>query len=187
MNREIHVRFCEGLGVQFPRATRLVVLARYISPQLQDFIENKIENWLDLGINREKTKRFDVSTQGQTLDFLGYSFRYDRSRFGGSSKYWNLVPSHNSLQRERDKLKEKTDARQCFKPLPKLIGELNTHLRGWANYFGAGYPRQAFREINQFTRKRLTLHVKRRSQRGYHPPKGRSFYLHFADLNLCYL
>ena len=26
MNREVHVRFCEGLGVKFPRATRL----RYI-------------------------------------------------------------------------------------------------------------------------------------------------------------
>ena len=25
MGREFHVRFCEGLGVQFPRATRLVV------------------------------------------------------------------------------------------------------------------------------------------------------------------
>ena len=23
MNREVHVRFCEGLGVKFPRATRL--------------------------------------------------------------------------------------------------------------------------------------------------------------------
>ena len=22
MNREVHVRFCEGLGVKFPRATR---------------------------------------------------------------------------------------------------------------------------------------------------------------------
>ncbi len=27
MSREVHVRFCEGVGVQFPRATRLVVLA----------------------------------------------------------------------------------------------------------------------------------------------------------------
>gem|GEM_PF-6362779 len=26
MSREIHVRFCEGAGVKFPRATRLVVL-----------------------------------------------------------------------------------------------------------------------------------------------------------------
>ena len=28
MSREIHVRFCEGLGVRFPRATRLVVQCR---------------------------------------------------------------------------------------------------------------------------------------------------------------
>ena len=26
MRREFHVRFCEGLGVRFPRATRLVIL-----------------------------------------------------------------------------------------------------------------------------------------------------------------
>jgi len=26
MRREFHVRFCEGAGVRFPRATRLVVL-----------------------------------------------------------------------------------------------------------------------------------------------------------------
>ena len=28
MNREIHVRFWEGLGVRFPRATHLCVIAR---------------------------------------------------------------------------------------------------------------------------------------------------------------
>ncbi|MCG8459247.1 MAG: CRISPR-associated endonuclease Cas1 [Holophagales bacterium] len=28
MSREVHVRFCEGLGVRFPRATRLVILTR---------------------------------------------------------------------------------------------------------------------------------------------------------------
>jgi hypothetical protein len=26
MNREVHVRICEGLGVRFPRATRLAIL-----------------------------------------------------------------------------------------------------------------------------------------------------------------
>jgi hypothetical protein len=25
MNREVHVRFCEGLGVKFPRATRPLI------------------------------------------------------------------------------------------------------------------------------------------------------------------
>jgi hypothetical protein len=28
MRREFHVRFCEGLGVRFPRATRLILIFR---------------------------------------------------------------------------------------------------------------------------------------------------------------
>ena len=54
-------------------------------------------------------------------------------------------------------LREMTSARMCFKPIPTLIEELNEHLRGWANYFGRGYPRKAFREINAYVRKRLVL------------------------------
>ncbi len=37
MSREIHVRFCEGLGVQFPRATRLVCMTQH--PQTAKAIE----------------------------------------------------------------------------------------------------------------------------------------------------
>ena len=31
MNREVHVRFWEGLGVRFPRATRLISRIEFIS------------------------------------------------------------------------------------------------------------------------------------------------------------
>ncbi len=68
---------------------------------------------------------------------------------------------------------EMTAPRQCFKPLSTLIGELNVHLRGWANYFGYGYPRSTFWRINWFVRQRLTHHAKRPSQRGYRPPMGK--------------
>ncbi|MGA2465059.1 MAG: hypothetical protein ABSH06_12000 [Thermodesulfobacteriota bacterium] len=30
MNRDVHVRICEGLGVKFPRATRLFRTAHYV-------------------------------------------------------------------------------------------------------------------------------------------------------------
>ena len=72
----------------------------------------------------------------------------------------------------------------CFKPIPQLITELNRHLKGWANYFGQGYPRKAFRQINAYVRERLTRHVKRRSQRPFRPPEGVSFYEHFKRLGL---
>ena len=38
-----------------------------------------------------------------------------------------------TVQRERKKLHEMTQSRQCFKPTQVLIGELNRHLRGWMN------------------------------------------------------
>jgi len=70
------------------------------------------------------------------------------------------------------------------KPLPRLIGEVNEQLIGWANYFRLGYPRVAFREINAFVRRRLTQHVRRRSQRPFHPPKGVTYYEHFERMGL---
>ena len=60
-----------------------------------------------------------------------------------------------------------TDSRQCFKPIPELIGELNRHLQGWANYFSFGYPTGVYWEIDWFVRSRLIRHLQRRSQRPY--------------------
>lgn len=98
-------------------ADDFVILARYISPQIEAFIEQTIEGWLGLSINRE----------------------------------------------------------------------LNRQMRGWANYFSLGYPRMAYRHINSYVRERLTRHVQRRSQRGYKPAEGVSFYEHLKKMGLIYL
>ena len=52
-------------------ADDFVVMARYISPQLREWIEGKVEGWLDLQINRDKTRIVNVKDSGQSLDFLG--------------------------------------------------------------------------------------------------------------------
>ena len=36
MNREVHVRFCEGVGVKFPRATRPFIHTFPLENSLQD-------------------------------------------------------------------------------------------------------------------------------------------------------
>jgi len=77
-----------------------------------------------------------------------------------------------------------TDHRQCYKPIPQLIEELNRHLKGWKNYFDFGYPRQAFRDINWYVRGRHTQHLRRRSQRPFRPPEGVSYYEQIQRLGL---
>ena len=168
-------------------ADDFVVLARYVSPKLKEWIEEKIETWMELEINREKTRVVNLKAEGASLDFLGYTFRYNLDLKGRGWKYLNVNASAKSLARERAKLREMTSSRMCFKPLPWLIEELNQHLRGWANYFGYGYPRMTYREINRYTRERLTRHVRRRSQRPFRPPEGVSYYEQFKRMGLVYL
>lgn len=168
-------------------ADDFVILARYISPRLKAFIEQKIEGWLGLSINREKTRVLNIRKPGEKLDFLGHSFCYVRSIQGCPGRYCNLTPSRKALQRECNAIRQMTGPEQCFTPLPELIGRLNRQMRGWGNYFSIGYPRVARRHINRYVRERLTRHVQRRSQRGYKPAEGVSFYEHFKKMGLVYL
>ncbi len=168
-------------------ADDFVVLARYQGSRLVDWVEEKLEGWMDLEINREKTKIIDLKEEGASLDFLGYTFRYDRDKYGGNHRYLNVFPSKKSVKRERARLREMTGPGQCYKPLPQLIGELNRHLRGWNNYYQYGYSRKALREINHYVRLRLSIHLRRRSQRPYRGAKGKTLYKHLQDMNLIYL
>jgi len=77
-----------------------------------------------------------------------------------------------------------TDSHQCFQRIPRLIGELNRHLKGWANYFSLGFPVSAYCEIDRYLQDRLVQHLRRRSQRPYHPPQGECWYAHVERLGL---
>jgi RNA-directed DNA polymerase len=169
-------------------ADDFVVLApRYVGPELNRFIEDKLENWLGLEINREKTRVVNLKGKGASLDFLGFTFRYHDDLKGRGWQYLNVTPSARALKKEREKLREMTGPGQCYQPLPKLIQSLNRQLDGWANYFRFGYPRDAFREINWYVRDRLRRHLRRRSQRPFRPPEGSSYYDHLDKLGLRYL
>ena len=80
-----------------------------------------------------------------------------------------------------------SSAGSAFEPIPQLIGEMNRHLKGWANYFSIGYPRVALREINTYVRDRLVQHLRRRSQRPFRPPEGVTYYEQLQKLGLLYL
>src|ERR1700682_1105157 len=125
------------------------------------YIESRLEGKFQLEINREKTRVVDLRDKGASLDFLGYTFRYDRDLKGRHQRYLNVFPSKKAVQRERNKLREMTTSHQCFKPISNLIGELNRHLKGWANYFSFGYPMSAHCEIDRYVQGRLIQHLQR--------------------------
>jgi RNA-directed DNA polymerase len=157
-------------------ADDFVVLARYQGTRLTSWIESKLEGWLGLEINREKTRVVRLKEEGASLDFLGFTFRYYDDLKGEGYRYLNVSPSVKALKKEREKLHELTDYRRGYVPIPLLIEALNRHLEGWRNYFNFGYPRVAFGEINTYVRYRLTQHLRRRSERPFRPPEGVSYY-----------
>ena len=165
-------------------ADDFVILTRQRSETLQAFIEGKLEGWMGLRINREKTRCVNLKEEGQRLDFLGYGFRYFRDLQGRPWKYLNIAPSPKAIKRERAKLRAMTDKRQCLTPIPELIDRLNRQLRGWSNYYDYGYPRQAFRNINHYVRERLIRHLNRRSQRKYKLPVGLNHHQHLINMGL---
>ena len=142
---------------------------------------------LGLVINREKTRTVQLRDEAATLDFLGYSFRYEEDRKGRPWRYLSLFPSKKSLKKEREKIRELTGPKQCFKPVHELVEEINEHLAGWKNYFKVGYCRREYRKINYFLQRRMIRHLHRRSQRGYKLPKGLSVYAYLNQLGLIQL
>ena len=165
-------------------ADDFVALAKQMGSETIEFIESRLERKFQLEINREKTRVVNLREPGASLDFLGHTFRYDRDLKGRARKYLNVFPSKKAVQRERGKLHEMTNSHQCFKPIPVLIGELNRHLKGWANYFSFGYPSSVYCEIDRYVQGRLIQHLQRRSQRPYHPPSGASWSGHLVRLGL---
>ena len=165
-------------------ADDFVILARYQGERLRQWVEETVDGWLGLSLNREKTRTVALKDDGASVDFLGYTFGYQRSRYLKGQRYLCPQPSAKSLKRERDRLRELTSSRYESRPLWMLIRDLNEHLTGWSNYFSYGYPSKAFWAMDWFVLCRLVRHLRRRSQRGYKQPHGQSLYAHLGALGL---
>ncbi len=54
---------------------------------------------------------------GESLDFLGFTFRYDRDLYGSGMKYLNVVPSKKSLAKAREAVRERTGCGKSASPV----------------------------------------------------------------------
>jgi len=165
-------------------ADDFVILARYHSKRLITWVEHQLEGRFELTINREKTSIVDLNEPAASVDFLGFTLRYDRDLYGGTHRYLNIFPSKKSQARARNRIRELTSSRRCFIPIAQMIGEASGWLHSWARYFRPGYPRAALRRLNWYVRERLIRHMQRRSQRPSRAPAGTTYYAHLQALGL---
>ena len=168
-------------------ADDLVILARHIDAQIRDWVRDTLEGQLGLKLNRDKTHVVQMSKSGGSLDFLGYTFRYERDLKGRNWHYLNVFPSKNAVKRLKDRVRLKTGS-GYKRPLLGTVQEVNVILRGWSNYFSYGYPRKSFRDVNHFVRCRFARFLRNRSQRRSKPLRSKeSLYAGLKRYGLMYL
>lgn len=158
-------------------ADDFVIMARFIGERITGWVDETVEGWLGLTINRTKTRVIRLaSDRDDELDFLGYTFRYEWGYTDRTRRILTVSPSAKAIARHKRALREATDRRRCFVPVAELVAYVNRQQRGWANYFSYGFCRWAYRAVNQHAVDRLTRHLHRRSQRPSRPPAGMSYY-----------
>jgi RNA-directed DNA polymerase len=165
-------------------ADDFVILAHRIDPRLVEWVESQLEGRFRLTINRSKTRTVDLKQPSASVDFLGYTFRFDRDLFGRGGRYLNVLPSKRSLARFRDRVRELTASCRDLVPVDDLVRDVTRYLAGWGRYFAQGYPRRIFNRADRFVLERLVRHLQRRSQRPFRPPDGKSFLAHLQSLGL---
>ena len=100
---------------------------------------------LGLRLAPEKTRVVHID---EGFDFLGFHIRRMRKR-GTNKHYVYTTPSRASVQKARDRVREKTYRSTLNSDLDELITSLNRSLRGWANYFRHGVSKATFNAIDR--------------------------------------
>lgn len=165
-------------------ADDFVILAQRLTPPMVEWVESQLEGRFRLTINRSKTRTVDLKQPSASVDFLGYTFRFDRDLFGRGGRYLNVVASKRSLARFRDRVRELTASHRGLVPVRILVRDVTRYLRGWGQYFSYGYPRRMYNRADSFVLQRLVRHLQRRSQRPFRPSEGKSFLTHLQSLGL---
>ena len=119
---------------------------------------------------------------GASLDFLGYTFRFERDLKGRDLRYLNLTPSKRSEARIRAELKTLTGHGSV--PLSQMVERTSRKLLWWGRYFARGYPSRTFRRIDYYVQVRMESFLRHKSQRRMKPPEGLTPYEWLHSLGL---
>ena len=187
MSREVHVRFREGLGVQFPWATRLVIHATSLK-QAKHVLSAVRERLLQCGLelHPEKTKIVycqDSDRQGEydliKFDFLGYTFRPRRAKNRKGKMFISFLPavSNKAAKSIRAKIRSwRLGATRNNQSLEEIAKFVNPVVRGWVNYYGRFY-KSALTPVLRYLERSLIYWVRRKFKRFYRHQRRAVYWL----------
>ena len=101
-------------------ADDFVVLAWWMGPRVIAWLERMLEQDLGLTVNRTKTRVVRLRAPRASLDFLGFTLRYDRDLHGRDRRYLNVMPSVRAQARLRETLRGLTSIASLPRPATAL-------------------------------------------------------------------
>ena len=145
MSGDVHVRFCESVGVRFPCATRLLACFQY-QEDAENFhasLNDRLEGF-NLKLAEEKTRRIAFGryarenahrneAKPQDFDFLGFTFYCGKTRYGHFK-----VKRKTSRKKLQQSLSNFADWLRRFRnlmPTGQLVRKAKARIRGYLNYY----------------------------------------------------
>ena len=137
MSREIHVRFCEGLGVQFPWATRHLLLASSADAARQALEDGRafLKQRLKLHLNVHPRP---IGSLEAGFVFLGIYFRRKQRRIA-KAKIGQMKAEVRSFWQRYGRARVST-----------VVQEVNESILGWQRYYGIVQPAEQFSQLDGF-------------------------------------
>ena len=163
MSGDVQVRFCERLGVRFPRATHPICHCRNVAEALE-LRQALAQRFADCGLqlHPQKTKVIyckDANRPGtypkRSFDFLGYTFRPRSSRNHDGRHFVSFLPavSKQAAKRMRQRVRRWRLHQRNDLKLEDIAIWVRPVLSGWVRYYGRFYPsklRGELRTIDEF-------------------------------------
>lgn len=156
-------------------ADDFVILCRRNAARAREKMQG-IMTTLKLTVNEQKTRTCRVPEE--SFDFLGYTIGRCYSPKDGRA-FIGTRPSAKRVSVICQEISRMTRRQSYWKPVEKMVEDLNRTLRGWGNYFCLGPVSRAYRVVDNHTRHRLRqwLNGKHRS-RGYREVRHAPVALH---------
>ena len=152
-------------GVEIVRyADDFVLMGRNIPAEVLNYLKTLLSK-MKLELNSEKS--YLLNGYRESFDFLGFTFRYSKSIFGGNLKYWNIEASSKSQNKVKANIRNYLKSNGHRAPVV-VAKDLNAIMRGWINYFsidGVSYPQKSKRSLRYYLFRKLRRFYKRKSQR----------------------